>query len=100
MNNSTTTTTGESHHHTRPRITAELTDENLCFHNFEWLASSAYSFGFAEPRLQNRIVKIPIHFDDFPMYHGIQRPIKQDASANSSERPKAVGGHGTPPRAP
>ncbi len=51
------------------RITAELTDENLCFHNFEWLASSTYSFGFDEPRLQNGIVKIPIHFDDFSMYH-------------------------------
>ena len=50
------------------RITAELTDENLCFYNFEWLASSAHSFGFAEPRLENRIVKIPIQFDDFPMY--------------------------------
>ena len=50
------------------RITAELTDENLCFHNFEWLGSSTYSLGFDEPRLQNRIVKIPIHFDDFAMY--------------------------------
>jgi hypothetical protein len=51
------------------RITPELTDENLCFHNFEWLASSALSFGFDEPRLQNRIVKIPIQFDDFAMYN-------------------------------
>ena len=50
------------------QITAELTDENLCFHNFEWLASSTLSLGFDEPRLQNRIAKIPIHFDDFSMY--------------------------------
>ena len=50
------------------RITAELTDENLSFHNFEWLASSAYSLGFNEPRLENGIVKIPIQFDDFAMY--------------------------------
>ena len=50
------------------RISAELTDENLCFHNFEWLASSTRSLGFKEPRLENRIVKIPIHFDDFSMY--------------------------------
>jgi peptidoglycan/xylan/chitin deacetylase (PgdA/CDA1 family) len=50
------------------RITTELTDENLCFHNFEWLASSAFSFGFNEPCLQNRIVKIPIYFDDFWMH--------------------------------
>ena len=27
------------------RITAELTDANLAFHNFEWLASSRYSLG-------------------------------------------------------
>jgi hypothetical protein len=51
------------------RITAELTDENLCFHNFEWLASSSRSFGFDEPRLENGIVRIPISFDDFAMYH-------------------------------
>jgi peptidoglycan/xylan/chitin deacetylase (PgdA/CDA1 family) len=51
------------------RMTPELTDENLCFHNFEWLASSAHGWGFDEPRLEKRIVKIPIHFDDFPMHH-------------------------------
>lgn len=50
-------------------ITGELTDENLCFHNFEWLASSSRSFGFEEPRLENGLVKIPVEFDDFPMYH-------------------------------
>jgi hypothetical protein len=49
-------------------ITDELNDENLLFHNFEWLATSAYSFGFAEPRIENRIAKLPIHFDDFAMY--------------------------------
>lgn len=51
------------------RITAELNEENLCFHNFEWLASSAYSFGFDEPRLENRIAKLPIQFDDYSMYN-------------------------------
>jgi hypothetical protein len=50
------------------RLTSELTDANLCSHNFEWLGSSVDSFGFAEPRLENRIVKIPIKFDDFEMY--------------------------------
>jgi peptidoglycan/xylan/chitin deacetylase (PgdA/CDA1 family) len=50
------------------RITPELADENLCFHNFEWLASSAHSFGFDKPCLENRIVKIPIHFDDFALH--------------------------------
>ncbi len=50
------------------RITAELTDNALCFHNFEWLASSVYSLGFDQPRLENRLVKIPVLFDDWPMY--------------------------------
>ncbi len=53
---------------TQSKITAELTDENLCFHNFEWLASSAYSLGFSSPVMENRIVKIPIRFDDFDLY--------------------------------
>jgi hypothetical protein len=50
-------------------ITAELSDANLLFHNFEWLANSAYMWGFNEPRLENRLAKLPIHFDDFSMYH-------------------------------
>jgi hypothetical protein len=49
-------------------ITEELSDENLCYHNFEWLASSANSFNFRYPKLENRIVKIPILFDDFTIY--------------------------------
>lgn len=50
------------------RPTAELTAENLLFHNFEWLASSAYSLGFSEPRLQDGIVRVPVHIDDFDLY--------------------------------
>jgi len=54
------------------RLTGELSDRRLCFHNFEWLASSAYSLGHRVPRVENRIVKIPILFDDFDMYrHGV-----------------------------
>jgi hypothetical protein len=49
-------------------ILREISDRRLCFHNFQWLASSAYSFGFQAPRMKNRIVKIPIHFDDFGLY--------------------------------
>jgi hypothetical protein len=52
------------------RITPELTDEDLCFHNFEWLASSRSSFGFGAPRLENGLAKLPIAFDDFGMYRG------------------------------
>ena len=50
------------------KITAGLDDRHLGFHNFEWLASSRRSFGFDQPQIVNRIVKIPIYFDDFQMY--------------------------------
>ena len=49
-------------------ITAELADPDLCFYNFEWLASSRASLGIDSPVLQNRIVKIPVLFDDFALY--------------------------------
>src|SRR5205823_1361634 len=52
----------------RSRITAELTDANLCMHNFEWLASSAKSLGILQPEMQNRLVRVPILFDDFPLF--------------------------------
>jgi len=50
------------------RIGPDLADANLCFHNFEWLASGAPSFGFEQPRLVNALVKIPILADDFDLY--------------------------------
>jgi len=50
------------------RITHDLSDVELCYHNFEWLISSAYSLGMKRPRMENRIVKLPILFDDFAMY--------------------------------
>lgn len=52
----------------RSKITPDLSDENLCFHNFEWLASSEYFLGMKLPEMRNRIVKIPILFDDFELY--------------------------------
>jgi len=52
----------------RSKLTGEIRDKQLCFRNFEWLVSSAYSLGYQSPRLGNRIVKIPILFDDFDMY--------------------------------
>ena len=55
------------------RITSELSDYNLTYLNFEWLASSAASLGFSRCRLQNGLVKIPIHLDDFPLYRGTMR---------------------------
>lgn len=49
-------------------ITAELCDENLCYYNFEWLASSAYSLGLDRPQMHHRLAKIPIEFDDYELY--------------------------------
>jgi len=50
------------------RLTPDLGDRNLSFHGFEWLASSAWSLGFREPRMENGIVKIPILLDDHRMF--------------------------------
>jgi hypothetical protein len=52
----------------RSRITAELSERNLLFHNFEWLASSARSLGVATPEMRAGLVRLPITFDDFPLY--------------------------------
>src|SRR5262249_52450086 len=52
------------------RITSELTDENFAYHNFEWLASSYHSLGHNDCILQNGIVKIPIHQDDYSLFTG------------------------------
>lgn len=51
-------------------ITEELTDFNLSYYDFEWLLSSARSLGVTEPQLQNYIVKIPVHLDDYPLHTG------------------------------
>lgn len=52
----------------RSRLTAELVPANLCRHNFEWIASSASSLGIQQPRMHDRLVWIPILFDDFDLY--------------------------------
>ncbi len=53
----------------RSKITLELTDENMCYHNFEWLASSKWSLEMGwHPEMKNGIVRIPIILDDFDMY--------------------------------
>ena len=53
---------------TQSKITSELAIDNLAFNNFEWLASSVYSLKINQPKLEKGIVKIPIMFDDYPMY--------------------------------
>ena len=54
----------------RSQITPEISDQNLRRYNFHWLLSSARSLGFADVRLENGIVKIPVHLDDYPIYRG------------------------------
>jgi hypothetical protein len=54
----------------RSELTAETTDEQLAFHNFEWIASSEASLGVDSPQLRNRIVRLPVTLDDFPLYTG------------------------------
>ncbi len=51
-------------------LTDELSNFNLARHNYEWLANSAHSFGFEESKLENGIVKIPIHMDDYELFTG------------------------------
>jgi hypothetical protein len=53
------------------RLTAELTDANLAFHNFEWMASSRASLRCETPVLTNGVVRFPILFDDFDLHRGV-----------------------------
>ena len=53
----------------RSRAVAEWNDYNLVFRNFEWCATSARQMGTTRPVMRNRLVKIPIHFDDFPLFN-------------------------------
>jgi len=54
----------------RSRLTPELIDYTLTLLNFEWFASSAGRLGRSTCALQNGLVKIPIHFDDYPLFKG------------------------------
>jgi hypothetical protein len=49
-------------------LTTELRDENLSYHNFDWLAIAASKIGASVPVFQNGVVKIPILFDDYDLY--------------------------------
>jgi hypothetical protein len=50
------------------KITYETSDFNLALRNYRWLASSQSSLGLRAPTVSNRIVKIPIALDDFPLH--------------------------------
>jgi hypothetical protein len=49
-------------------MTPEWDDFNLVYRNFEWCALSSRALPGA-PVMQNHLVKIPIHLDDFPLYN-------------------------------
>jgi hypothetical protein len=61
------------------RIGPGLSDRNLLFYNFEWLASGTHSIGSSVPRLDNGIVKIPIHLDDFPLHRQAMSFVEWEA---------------------
>jgi peptidoglycan/xylan/chitin deacetylase (PgdA/CDA1 family) len=50
------------------KITYEVNDFNLALRNYRWLASSPRSLGLRVPTVENRVVKIPIALDDFPIH--------------------------------
>src|SRR4051794_24479195 len=56
-------------------LTAELTDANLAWHNFEWLASSQHSLGTDRPELRNGVMRLPILFDDFALHRGVDYAV-------------------------
>lgn len=77
-------------------LTAELDDYALSYHNFEWLMNSAQVFGFAEVRLENGIVKLPVHLDDYPLHTGeldYPRWLERLRALLNSRRFVAVGLH-------
>jgi hypothetical protein len=57
----------------RSEITTELTDYQLSYLNFEWLACGQNGFRASSYFLQNGIVKIPISTDDYPLFSGAAR---------------------------
>ncbi len=52
----------------RSRRTDETTNERLAFHNFEWVG--AWGPELSEPELRERLVQMPVHKDDYPIYAG------------------------------
>lgn len=75
----------------RSRLTAELDEHNLAFHNFEWLASSKFSLGLDQPVLRDSVVYVPILFDDFDLHRGTSyEEWEQSAMKQLASEPTAV----------
>jgi peptidoglycan/xylan/chitin deacetylase (PgdA/CDA1 family) len=54
----------------RSRLGPDTDETKLGWFSFEWLASSHRSLGFATPRLEHGVVKLPILRDDFALHLG------------------------------
>ena len=52
------------------RITRELSDRNLCLHNFTWLAAASSVLRTKMPRIEHRVIKVPIAFEDYALFTG------------------------------
>ena len=52
----------------RSKLGPQLSDRELAFHNFEWLASSEHSLGHNEPRFEAGLARLPVSRDDFPLF--------------------------------
>jgi hypothetical protein len=73
----------------RSRLSGDLSDDRLAFHNFEWLASSSGSLGTEVPALPSRVAKLPILVDDFALHTG-ERTYEEweaDVLHSVAERP-------------
>lgn len=56
------------------KMTPELSDENLCLRNFEWIACERGPIKLDLPKMTNGVVKIPILLDDYDLSKGWQYP--------------------------
>jgi hypothetical protein len=68
------------------RPSAEWNDYNLVFRNFDWIATSHKRIESTRPVFRHRLVNIPIHFDEFPVYKGIAYDIWERDALNFIER--------------
>jgi hypothetical protein len=57
----------------RSLLTPELVDGSLLRRGFAWIASAEPTWQRRGPRLEEGLVRIPVHLDDYPLHTGAQR---------------------------
>jgi hypothetical protein len=74
------------------KLTIELRDRNLTYHNFDWLTIAASQIGTSVPVSQNGIVKLPILFDDYDLHerHMSYQSWEQEALSKIETTPFAA----------